>query len=52
MFEEAKIQFAERKLIELERNLSHWRISDIQSRRATLDVIDSLLNQPESKEKE
>ena len=38
-----KIEVAEQRIIELKTLISHWKTSNISSRRSTVDFIDGIL---------
>tara|TARA_B100000579_G_C22460609_1_gene678733 strand:+ start:206 stop:364 length:159 start_codon:yes stop_codon:yes gene_type:complete len=38
-----KIEFAEQRIIELKTLINHWKTSNISSRRATADFVESIL---------
>tara|TARA_Y100001968_G_C19175746_1_gene627933 strand:+ start:77 stop:214 length:138 start_codon:yes stop_codon:yes gene_type:complete len=44
MSNEEKIQVAEKRIIELKTLISHWSTSDISSRKATADLVESILS--------
>tara|TARA_B100001250_G_C19611072_1_gene704988 strand:+ start:378 stop:536 length:159 start_codon:yes stop_codon:yes gene_type:complete len=48
MSNEEKIEVAEQRIIELKTLINHWKTSNISSRKATVEFVDSLLS--ESKE--
>ena len=39
-----KIEVAEQRIIELKTLINHWKTSNISSRRATVDFVDTLLS--------
>jgi len=43
MFNEDKIEVAEKRIIELKTLINHWKTSNISSRKATADLVDSIL---------
>ena len=43
MSNEAKIQVAEKRIIELKTLINHWKKSNISSRKATADFVDGRL---------
>ena len=43
MFNEEKIEVAEKRIIELKTLINHWKISNISSRKATADFVDAIL---------
>ena len=38
-----KIEVAEKRIIELETLIKHWRSSDISSRKATVEIVETML---------
>ena len=44
MSNEERIEVAEQRIIELKTLINHWKTSNISSRRATLDIVDSILS--------
>ena len=44
MSNEERIEVAEQRIIELKTLINHWKTSNISSRRATLDLVDSFLS--------
>ena len=44
MSNEEKIEVAEKRIIELRTLINHWKTSNIPSRKATVDFVDSLLS--------
>ena len=44
MSNEEKIQVAEKRIIELKTLINHWKTSNISSRKATADLVDSILS--------
>ena len=44
MSNEEKIEVAEQRILELKTLINHWKTSNISSRRATLDLVESLLS--------
>ena len=45
MSNEEKIEIAEQRIIELKTLINHWKTSNISSRRATADFVDSILTE-------
>ena len=43
MSKQEKIEVAERRIIELKTLINHWKTSNISSRKATADFVDSIL---------
>ncbi len=43
MSNEEKIQVAERRIVELKTLINHWKTSNISSRRATVEFVESML---------
>ena len=43
MSNEERIEVAEQRIIELKTLINHWKTSNISSRRATVDFVDSIL---------
>tara|TARA_Y100001968_G_scaffold265455_1_gene254642 strand:+ start:206 stop:364 length:159 start_codon:yes stop_codon:yes gene_type:complete len=43
MFNEEKIEVAEKRIIELKTLINHWKTSNISSRKATADFVDAIL---------
>ena len=43
MFNEEKIEVAEKRIIELKILINHWKNSNISSRKATADFVDAIL---------
>ena len=43
-----KIEVAEQRIIELKTLINHWKTSNISSRRATVDLVDSILSDTDS----
>ena len=43
MSNEEKIEVAEKRIIELKTLINHWKSSNISSRKATADFVDSIL---------
>ena len=44
MYNKEKIEVAERRILELKTLINHWKTSNISSRRATVDFVESILN--------
>tara|TARA_Y100001968_G_scaffold258340_1_gene245298 strand:- start:121 stop:279 length:159 start_codon:yes stop_codon:yes gene_type:complete len=44
MNKDEKIQIAEQRIIELKTLINHWKTSNISSRKATADFVDSILS--------
>ena len=44
MSNEEKIQVAEKRIIELQTLINHWKTSNISSRKATADFVESILS--------
>ena len=45
MSNEEKIEVAQKRIIELQTLINHWKTSNISSRKATSDFVDSLLSE-------
>ena len=45
MSNEEKIEVAEQRIIELKTLINHWKTSNISSRRATVDFVESILTE-------
>ena len=45
MSNEEKIEVAEQRIIELKTLINHWKTSNISSRRATADFVESILSE-------
>jgi len=43
MSNEERIEVAEQRIIELKTLINHWKTSNISSRRATADLVDTIL---------
>ena len=43
-----KIEVAEQRIIELKTLINHWKTSNISSRIATVDLVDSILSDRDS----
>ena len=44
MSNDEKIEVAEKRILELETLIKHWRSSDISSEKATLEIVESMLS--------
>ena len=44
MSNEEKIEVAEQRILELKTLISHWKTSNISSRRATADFVEAILS--------
>ena len=44
MSNEEKIEVAEKRIIELKTLINHWKTSNISSRKATSDFVESILS--------
>ncbi len=44
MSNEEKIEVAEKRIIELKTLINHWKTSNISSRKATADFVDTILS--------
>ena len=44
MLKEEKIKVAEKRIIELRTLINHWKTSDISSRKATAEFVESILS--------
>jgi len=44
MSNEEKIEVAEKRIVELKTLIKHWKTSNISSRKATADLVDSMLS--------
>ena len=44
MSNEEKIEVAEKRIIELETLIHHWRLSEIPSRKGTVELVEVMLN--------
>ena len=44
MSNKEKIEVAEKRIIELKTLINHWKTSNISSRKATVDFVDSILS--------
>ena len=47
MSNEEKIEVAEKRIIELKTLITHWKTSNISSRKATADLVESILTDRE-----
>ena len=45
MYNEEKIEVAERRIIELKTLINHWKTSSISSRRSTIDFVEAILSE-------
>ena len=45
MSNEEKIEVAEQRIIELKTLINHWKTSNISSRKATVDFVESILTE-------
>ena len=45
MYNKEKIEVAEQRILELKTLINHWKTSNISSRRATADFVDSILTE-------
>ena len=43
MSNEEKIEFAQQRIIELKTLINHWKTSNIESRRSTVDFVETIL---------
>ena len=43
MSNDEKIEVAEKRIIELETLIKHWKSSDIPSRKATVEIVEAML---------
>ena len=43
MSKQEKIEVAEKRIIELKTLINHWKTSNISSRKASADLVDSIL---------
>ena len=44
MSSEEKIEVAEKRIVELKTLINHWKTSNISSRRATADFVESIIS--------
>tara|TARA_B100000579_G_C22520371_1_gene705881 strand:+ start:223 stop:381 length:159 start_codon:yes stop_codon:yes gene_type:complete len=44
MSNEEKIEVAEKRIIELKTLITHWKTSNISSRKATVDFVEAILS--------
>jgi len=49
MSNEEKIEVAEKRIIELKILINHWKTSNISSRKATVDFVESILSENHKK---
>ena len=45
MLNEEKIEVAEKRIVELKILINHWKTSNIASRKATADFVESILSE-------
>ena len=45
MYNKERIEVAEQRILELKTLINHWKTSNISSRRATVDFVDSMLTE-------
>ena len=45
MSNKEKIEVAEKRIIELKTLINHWKTSNIPSRKATVDLVESILSE-------
>ena len=45
MYNKEKIEVAEQRILELKTLINHWKTSNISSRRATVDFVESILTE-------
>ena len=45
MYNKEKIEVAEQRILELKTLINHWKTSNISSRRATVDFVESILSE-------
>ena len=45
MSNEEKIEVAEQRIIELKTLITHWKTSNISSRKATVDFVEAILSE-------
>ena len=43
MSNDEKIEVAEKRILELETLIKHWRLSDISSRKANVEIVEAML---------
>ena len=48
MSNEEKIQVAEKRIIDLKTLINHWKTSNISSRRATADFVESIISEKQA----
>lgn len=44
MSNDEKIEVAEKRILELETLIKHWRSSDISPRKSTLEIVEAMLS--------
>ena len=44
MSNDEKIEVAEKRILELETLIKHWRSSDLSSRKATVEIVEAMLS--------
>jgi len=45
MYNKEKIEVAEQRILELKTLINHWKTSNISSRKATVDFVESILTE-------
>ena len=45
MYNKEKIEVAEQRILELKTLIDHWKTSNISSRRATVDFVESIITE-------
>ena len=45
MYNKEKIEVAEQRILELKTLIDHWKTSNISSRKATVDFVESILTE-------
>ena len=45
MYNKEKIEIAEQRILELKTLINHWKTSNISSRKATVDFVESILTE-------
>ena len=45
MYNKEKIEVAEQRILELKTLINHWKTSNISSRRATVDFVETILTE-------
>ena len=45
MYNKEKIEVAEQRILELKTLIDHWKTSNISSRRATIDFVESIITE-------